>query len=175
MSGRGFCKIKRSPYALLTNETKPPFTQCIKRVWVKTRDSTLNKNKNTARFIWGPIQASSISLTKHVRAYNTLLPLDENASQLLSCLLFTSGLRSWVEVIQVNKKVAGSLEDWLAWSQTHSLCWLFIIFLPLIYTEPLKAIKAPELWISRLRKPEGEAMWQYISKELVASTSPLKW
>lgn len=105
LSGRGFCRIeKKNPHLLLTNETRPPFTHGIKRVWVRRRDSMLNKNKNTARFIWGPIQTPSMSLTKHVRAYNTLLPLDENASQLLSNLLFTSGLSSWVKVIQVNKK-----------------------------------------------------------------------
>lgn len=118
------------PYLLLTSKTKPPFTHCIKRVWMRRGDSTLNISKNTARFIWGPIQTCSISLTKHVRAYNTVLPLHENASQLLPCLLFTSGLRSWVKVIQVNKKLTGSLKDWLARSQTHSLClFLFTTYL----------------------------------------------
>lgn len=109
--GEDFAGKKKKPHLLLLSETKPPFTHCIKRMWVRRGNSTLNKNKNTACFIWGPIQTPSKSLTKHVRAYNTLLPLDENASQLLSCLLFTSGLRSWVKVIQVNKKLAGSLAD----------------------------------------------------------------
>lgn len=38
---------KRRHHLLLTSETKPPFTHCIKRVWVRRRD----KNKNTACFM----------------------------------------------------------------------------------------------------------------------------
>lgn len=67
--GEGFVgKNRLRPHLILTSETKPPFTHCIKRVWVRIRDATWTKTRIQLALFEVPIQPPSMRLTKHARA-----------------------------------------------------------------------------------------------------------